>query len=534
MHTPSTDSGVSKPSIETRREEVAPRKRTYGQILKSSAWIGGSSVVNIAVGIVRTKAMATLLGPAGFGLMGMYDALASLVRTVASLGINSSGVRQIAEAVGSREEERVAMTVTVLRRIAVVLGVLGAVFLLVFCRPLSKLTFGNEDYGWPIALLSLAVLFRTISDGQGALIQGMRRIADLAKSSVLGTVLGTLLSIPLVYFLREEGVVPALIAVAITSLLLSWWYSRKVKIKVPHMTGSQMGREVKGLLKLGFAFMACGLMTMGAAYVVRTFVLRAVGIEAAGLYQSAWTLGGLYIGFILQAMGADFYPRLTAAANDHSECNHLVNEQAEISLLLAGPGVLATLTFASLVITLLYTPEFIAAVELLRWICLGMTLRVISWPMGFILLAKGKQGLFFWTDVAWTIVHIGLSWGCIMTFGLNGAGVAFFGSYVFHVFLIYPIVRRLTGFRWSSANTRIGLIYVPIIGLVFLGFAVLPHVLATGVGALACMVTGIYSVRVLCKLVPLERIPAPLRRLLVWFRFYDRPATAPEEKMEDK
>ena len=43
---------------------------SYGQILKSSAWIGGSSVLTIGIGVVRTKAMAVMLGPAGFGLMG--------------------------------------------------------------------------------------------------------------------------------------------------------------------------------------------------------------------------------------------------------------------------------------------------------------------------------------------------------------------------------------------------------------------------------------------------------------------------------
>ena len=54
--------------------------------------------------------------------------------------------------------------------------------------------------------------------------------------------------------------------------------------------------------------MASGFLTMGAAYAVRTMVLRIVGVEAAGFYQSAWALGGLYVGIILQAMGADFYP----------------------------------------------------------------------------------------------------------------------------------------------------------------------------------------------------------------------------------
>ena len=37
--------------------------------------IGGSSVVNIAVSVVRAKAMALLLGPAGVGLVGLYSSV---------------------------------------------------------------------------------------------------------------------------------------------------------------------------------------------------------------------------------------------------------------------------------------------------------------------------------------------------------------------------------------------------------------------------------------------------------------------------
>ena len=45
-----------------RRALVTPaRRHTYGQILKSSALMGGSTVANIAVSVVRAKAMALLL-----------------------------------------------------------------------------------------------------------------------------------------------------------------------------------------------------------------------------------------------------------------------------------------------------------------------------------------------------------------------------------------------------------------------------------------------------------------------------------------
>src|SRR5438477_507685 len=105
---------------------------TYGEILRSSALIGGASALTVVIGIVRVKAMAVLLGPAGVGLFGLYNSIADLTRNVAAMGINSSGVRQIAEAVGTGDAERIAQTVTVLLRTTIVLGVLGAVLLAVF------------------------------------------------------------------------------------------------------------------------------------------------------------------------------------------------------------------------------------------------------------------------------------------------------------------------------------------------------------------------------------------------------------------
>ena len=462
--------------------------------------IGGATVVNTGLGIVRTKAMAMLLGPAGVGLMGLYGSIADLAQSIAGMGISSSGVRQIAEAAGTGKDERITRTATVLRWTAPLLGLLGAAVLAGFSREVSRATFGSEHHTGAIALLSLAVFLTCIAGGQTALIQGMRRVADLAKINLLGGIGGTISGIAFVYFFRENGVVPALIAVAATTLTTSWWYSRKVPLPPATLRWPHVKRETADLLKLGFAFMASGFLTMGAAYAVRAMIVHKLGVTAAGLYQSAWGIGGLYTGIILQAMGADFYPRLTASSNNHAECNRLVNEQAEVSLLLAGPGVIATLTFAPLVIGLFYSAKFSEATDLLRWICLGMTLRVIAWPMGFILLAKGARKLFLSTEIVAVIVHCSLAWFGLARFGLNGAGTAFFGLYIGHALLVYVIVRRLTGFTWSRENRWIAALYLPLVAATFLLLNC--HQTGRGIvaGSSALLITCFYSARVLLKL----------------------------------
>jgi len=494
------------------------RKDSYGQILKSSALTGGSSVLTIGFGIVRTKALAVLLGPAGVGLFGLFGSVYDLTRIVAGLGINTSGVRQIAEATATGDARRIARTVATLRRVAFFSGVLGALLLLSLCLPVSRFTFGTYQYAGWVALLAVAVLFNSISAGQMALVQGMRRIADLAKMNALAAFYGTLFSIPIVYFFREKGIVPFMLCVTAMSILTSWWYARKIQVERVRLTAREVTDEARALLRMGIAFMASGLMGMGAAYLIRVLVLRSLGLDAAGCFQAAWVLGGLYVGFIMQAMGADFFPRLTAVANNHSECNRLVNEQAEVGLLLAGPGVIATLTFAPLVIQLFYTSQFWPAAEILRWICLGMVLRVASWPMGFILLAKGARRLFLWSELLTNLLFIGLVWAGLNQFGLTGAGIGFFGMYAAYWLGIYLVVRRLSGFRWSTANRRLALVFLPLVVVLFLSRKFLPNPSVVVLGVVLTLVTGIYSVKTLCTLVPLERFPGPVRKMILFLK----------------
>src|SRR6516164_3517189 len=231
----------SAPAFPSLPPSDVTKKQTYGQILRSSAIVGGSTMINVGIGIVRTKAMAILLGPGGFGLAGLYTSIITLTQSIAGMGVNSSGVRQIAEAAGSDDRERIARTTAVLRRTSIILGILGAAALVLFSKQVSIVTFGTAERRRAVCLISLAVLFQLISAGQGAFIQGMRRIADLAKMNVVGALSGAVISIPVVYFLREKGIPLSLVLVAAMTIITSWWYSRKIPIDSPTLTNAQIG-----------------------------------------------------------------------------------------------------------------------------------------------------------------------------------------------------------------------------------------------------------------------------------------------------
>ena len=486
---------------------------TYRQIFKSTALIGGTQVLTLLIGIARTKALALWLGPAGMGLAGLYLSATGLIGTITGLGIGSSGVRQIAEAAGSGDGKKLARTVAALRAAALVSSLAGMLIIVGLCRPLSRATFGKLDYAGDLALVSLTLLCGGVSAGQIALLQGLRRLKDMAAAQVLGAAFGAVVSVTLVFFLRERGVAWFLVAISLFGVLTSWWYARKVKIeKVPIGLG-QILTETRGLLSMGFAFMTAGLASAGSSYLTRVLITHRLGLDSAGLYQATWTLSTYYVGFVLSAMGADFCPRLTGVATDNATVNHMVNEQVETGVLIALPGVLATLVLAPWVLSLFYSKAFVAAATLVRWQAIGVFLRVVSWPLAMVLIAKGKSGLYMGTEIVSAALGLALLFGSMRAWGLEGVGVAFAASYILYTATMWAVCHRVSGFSWSRGSRKIVGASCALVLLAFLTSRLLPEPWASGGGALLTLLGGLASFVGLQRLLNIDLLKTVKQKL---------------------
>ena len=67
-----------------------------------------------------------------------------------------------------------------------------------------------------------------------------------------------------------------------------------------------------------------------------------------------------------------------------------------------------------------------------------MMLRVVVWPVGFIVLAKGAKKIFFWTELLTNSAYAGLVWIGVQLFGLPGTGIGRPGHGDLGTYIIYP------------------------------------------------------------------------------------------------
>ena len=424
---------------------------SYRQILRSSSIIGGASVVNILVGLLRMKVVAVLLGPSGLGLIGLLQNLMTTVSKTASLGFGTVGTRQVAKAVGRGDPVAVAAARRALFWGSLGLAALGALATWLLREVLARVVLGDAGMAGEVGWLSLGVALAVGSGSQRALLNGMRRMGDLARISVGSALLATIGGVGAIAWLGEDGVLAFVLVSPLAGFLLGHLYVARIpRNRGPRTPFRALLSQWAVLARLGVAFMLAGLTPTLGQLAVRTLIQRELGPEALGHFEAAWMISMTYIGFVLGAMGTDYYPRLSAVIQDSATANRLVNEQTEVALLLAGPVLVVMLGFAPVVIQLLFSSQFGDSVAVLRWQVFGDVLKVVSWPLGFIMLATGDGRHFVFAEATAMAVFVGATWVGLPLIGIQATGVAFVSLYVVYLPIVYWFAARRTGLVWRK------------------------------------------------------------------------------------
>lgn len=438
---------------------VSKETESQRQIIKSSSIIGGASIINIIIGLFKIKVLAILLGPAGIGLIGLLQNLMNMASNVAAMGVGTAGTRQIAEAKAAENQQIITDARRALFWSTLFLALLGGGLVWLLREPLATYFLSDAEKNVWVGWLALGVALTVASGSQGALLNGMRYIVDLAKLRIYSAFFATILGIAAVWLLGSDGLLFFVISVPLATFILGHYYVRKLpKVIVDPTPLTSLKAQWKNLFQLGFAFMLAGLAVTLGQLAVRTLIQNQLGASDLGLFQAAWTISMTYVGFVLAAMSADYYPRLTGVITDNEATNQLVNEQTEIALLLAGPVFLAMLTLAPWVLILLYSSDFVPAAQILRWQILGDVLKVISWPIGFIIVAKGASKTFLLFESVVMLIFYTLTWFGLDYFGVESTGISFFLMYLIYLPMVYLWAKHKVDFRWTSKNIKSGLI----------------------------------------------------------------------------
>jgi len=461
----------------------------FARILRSSALMGGAQVATLAVAFVRTKVIAQLMGPAGVGLVGVLTSFNGNVSTLAGWGLGASGVRMIASAPPEEEASKQAAV----RKFGLTLSGLGLVATLALFWPVAYLTFDSSRYALELLIGGMAVPCVIANTIWTSMLQAAGQVKSLAKAQVISALVGLCVGLPLIYWFSSVGIALSLFLAAAVPMAVTWRLARREC----HSRDVQPdGRDLRALFDMGGGLMVIGVATQVAAYGVRLAIIKhhsadlAAGLADAGYYQAAIAIAGSLPAIVFSAMGTDFFPRV-AAAKDEAEAKVLSERQIEAALLLAMPIFTGLITMNRLGITFLYADLFEPAVPLLSWMIWGVFVRLIGWPLGYWLVARGSMRTVVLVEVSSQLLMAALPLLLLPSYGLVGTAVGYFVGYLLYSLAMVGVARRRSG-AWLGARTLSWFGAATLVLLASQWFAVFTHggywgLLPTGLVSVGCL-----------------------------------------------
>ncbi len=395
---------------------------SYSHIFKYTGLFGSVQGLNILIGLVRNKVIAILLGPAGVGLISIYNTASALLQNSTNFGLQMSGVRDISRAFDSGDTEELEKKIRILRSWSIIIAGIGFIVTTLLCRVLSEWAFSSGEYTLEFLLLAPVVAMAAVAGGETAILKATRRLKQLAQMSVLGVVGALIVSVPIYIRWGNDGIIPSLILIGVVQLLLALLWSYRIYPVKLSFSKNDIS-EGRNMITVGIAFMLAGVLDSGADFFVRAY-LGDMSVSLAGLYNAGYMIAMSYAGIVFAAMETDYFPHLSAVSSDTVKMNGAVNRQIEVSTVMITPLLVLLMTSLPILIPLLFSKQFIPVIGMTQFAIIAIQFRTLNIPISYIMLAKGDSRSFLVTELIYDIVLIVTIIFGYSNWGLDGTGLA--------------------------------------------------------------------------------------------------------------
>lgn len=445
-------------------EVTTDSKKSYGQILKTTAIFGSVKIFSVLIGLLKSKIIAIFLGPAGMGIFNLINYPVTLFSQFSGLGISTSGIREVAQ---TQDEQQLSETAEVIKYWNRSLGIIGSLILFALAPWVSKISFGDNSYAWAFRALSVVVFLTNLGNEYEVLLRGRRETKLVAKAGFYSSLAGFIASIPFYYAFGTAGIVVVILITALTLAGVNYLYARKLNIQPTKLPYREIFKRGRNMASIGFFIVLGDLIFVSVITVVNTFIRTKGGVEDVGYFQACMQITQSSINIILLAMAADYYPRLSSLQGKSKETSMVASQQTEVASLLCAPILIALVVFIPLVIKILLSDDFLCINRAISWFLIGSIFRLPSWAMNFVVLANGKTKLYVLFVFINNIMLLPLYCIGYSVYGVEGIGLSYIVLMIIYTIIQNLIVKRILGVTLESSFWKVYLIGVILTVLAF-------------------------------------------------------------------
>lgn len=410
-------------------------------LIKTSVLTAISTIIKVITAFVINKVISVYVGPSGLAIIGQLQNFMELIVTISNGAITNGIVKYTAEYQTIEQKQKIFSSSII---ISLVCSFIISIFLFGFSDYLSELILRDIQYSSVFVVFGATIFLFALNTVLMSILNGQKEIKKYILVNISSSVFSLFFTSFLIMQLNLIGALYALVVnqsviffVTLIFVIKSNWFKLKY---------FRQGIDKETLSKLSkYSLMAItSALTVPVSHlIIRNYIGENLGWDSAGYWQGIWHISSMYLMIVTTSLGVYYLPKLSEI-RDNVELKKEIFSGYKIIMPIVIVMSILIFLLKEYIILIAFSDKFMPMMELFAWQLIGDVIKIASWLLAYLMLAKAMTRIFIYTEVCFSILFVLLSIYFIDTFGLVGITYAFSLNYFLYLIVMIFIFRKYT------------------------------------------------------------------------------------------
>ena len=408
-------------------------------LIKTSVLTGISTVIKLVSAFVINKVIAIYIGPSGLAIVGQLQNFTSIITTFSNGAISSGIVKYTAEYQDIEEKKKIFSSSIV---ISLICSLIISIFLFGFSDYLSELILKDIQYSSVFIIFGATIFLFALNMVLISILNGQKEIKKYVLVNIAGSIFSLVFTSVLIMQLNLKGALYAMVLnqsvmffVTLAFVIKSSWF------KLEYFKQGLDKESLSKLSKYSLMAIVSALTVPVSHLIIREYIGENLGWDSAGYWQGIWYISTIYLMLVTTTLGVYYLPKLSEI-QDNKELRKEIFGGYKIIMPIVILASLIIFLLKEYVILIAFSKDFMPMMELFAWQLMGDVIKIASWLLAYLMLAKAMTKVFIYTEVLFSALFVGLSILFVDKFGLVGITYAYALNYLLYLFMMIFIFRK--------------------------------------------------------------------------------------------
>lgn len=428
-------------------------REAFKKTVKHAIIFGVGRLTSRIVGLVLIPVYTRFIIPSDYGALAMIIMAGSIATICLDMGLCTAIFRYYFLFKDEQKRKKVISNVFYWTLIA---GMIFTALLIIVAEPISSVFLKASVYAPHLILMFFTIYLRVLRNIPLSIMRAREQSILFSLLSIIDLILGLVLNIYFVVFLKR-GIMGILEAGLIVGILTSPLYLIFIRNDIQWCVSTTL---MKKLLRFGLPLIPASLAALILTLSSRYFLTTYCSLEEVGLYTLGHKLG-IMINIMLVQPFQLIWPTMMYSISDKKQAGEYYSRILVYYLMAVGGVALVLSIFAKEIVSLLAAPEYLEAYKVIPLIAFSYVAYGVYFVTTIGINLKEKTYYLPWIVGSAAGLNLILNYVFIPQFGLMGAAVASFISYIALVVINYSINQRWykVNYNWRRIIT-LGLFYL--------------------------------------------------------------------------